>query len=212
MTMRPIGTALPLGYFAFALGMMMLAGDVIGWFDGEEKLVGIVIAAYVFPLQLVATVMAYLGRDTVSGTTLGLFSTSWLAFGLLDVFRSPGPEPTVLGVFSLAFGVVILGLAVVASRNKPLFAAVLILCTARAVLDAIYVFTDVSALAFATGCIALAASVAAGYLGLSLLFENAWPGAVLPVFRRGPAAAALEGEITTSRAGIRAEPGVRDQL
>ncbi|MFD4787395.1 hypothetical protein ACFWN1_10095 [Streptomyces sp. NPDC058459] len=54
VTLRPIGASLPLGYFAFALGTMMLAGDAVGWFGGEEKLVGSVIAAHVFPLQRVA--------------------------------------------------------------------------------------------------------------------------------------------------------------
>ncbi|MEU6404276.1 hypothetical protein [Streptomyces sp. NPDC046985] len=212
VTMRPIGTALPLGYLAFALGMIMLSGDALGWFKGEEILLGLVLAAYVFPLQLVATVMVFLGRDSASATILGLFTTSWLALGLLDVFKQPGSLPTVQGVFSLAFGVAVLGLAVVASLAKPLFAVVLVLCSARAVVDGVFILTDVPAVAFATGCIALATTAGAAYLGFSLLIENAWPRAVLPTFRRKAAAGALEGDITAARAGILAEPGVRDQL
>jgi uncharacterized protein len=210
--LRPIGSGLPLGYLAFALGMIVLAGVGLGWIKNEQVLVGILLASYVVPLQLIATVMAYLGRDTFGATTLGLFTTSWLAFGLLDIVSQPGSTPRVLGVFSIAFGVVISGMAVVASRAKPLFAAVLTLCSARAIVDGLHVLANSPDLKFAAGCIALAASIAAAYLGFALLIEAAWPRAVLPVARRGEAVLALQGKLSASRAGLSGEPGVRDQL
>jgi uncharacterized protein len=45
--------------------------------------VGIVLMAFVFPLGFVATVSAFLARDSLGGTTLGLFTTSWLTLGWL---------------------------------------------------------------------------------------------------------------------------------
>lgn len=125
VALRPIGTSLPLGYLAFALGMIVLVADSLGWIKNEQLLVGVLLASYVFPLQLIATIMAFLGRDTVGATILGLFTTSWLAFGLLDIVNRPGSTPTVLGLFSISFGVVVAGLAVVASHPRLLFAAVL---------------------------------------------------------------------------------------
>lgn len=212
VTLRPIGTSLPLGYLAFALGMIVLAADSLGWVKNEQLLVGVLLASYVFPLQLIATIMAFLGRDTVGATILGLFTTSWLAFGLLDIVSRPGSTPTVLGLFSISFGVVVAGLAVVASHAKPLFAAVLTLCSARAVLDGLHNLTGSSALQLAAGCVALAATLAAAYLGFALLLENAWPHAVLPLLRRGEAASAMNGKLSATRPGLTGEPGVREQL
>ncbi|MFJ8007333.1 acetate uptake transporter family protein [Streptomyces fagopyri] len=212
LMLRPIGTALPLGYLAFALGMIVLGGDSLGWFASEQVLVGVVLASYVFPLQLVATVMAFLGRDSVGAATLGLFTTSWLAFGLVDIISEPGSRPTVLGVFSIAFGVIVLGLAGTACRAKPLFAAVLVLCSARAVFDGLSVLTGSPSLSFVTGVVALVTTVAAAYLGFALLIEDAWPRPALPVLRRAAAASAMDGELTAARGGILASPGVRDQL
>ena len=212
VVLRPIGSGLPLGFLAFSLGMIVLAGVGLGWVKNEQVLVGVLLASYVVPLQLLATVMAYLGRDTVGATTLGLFTTSWLAFGLLDIVSRPGSTPKVLGLFSISFGVVVAGMAVVAFRAKPLFGVVLTLSSARAIVDGLHVLTNSSDLKVAAGCIALAASAGAAYTGFALLIEGAWPAALLPVGRRGEAALALQGKLTASRSGIGAEPGVRDQL
>ncbi len=40
-----------------------------------------ILIAFVFPLELLATVFAFLARDTLGATTLGLFTTSWLTVG-----------------------------------------------------------------------------------------------------------------------------------
>ncbi|WP_332880992.1 GPR1/FUN34/YaaH family transporter [Streptomyces sp. NBC_00564] len=210
--LRPIATSLPLGYLAFALGMIIMAADSLGWVDDEQVLVGVLLASYVFPLQLVATVMAFLGRDTVGATTLGLFTTSWLAFGLLDIVSRPGSTPTVLGLFSISFGVVVAGLAVAASRAKPLFTVVLAICSLRAVLAGLHVLTGSSGLQRAAGYVALVATAAAAYLGFALLIESAWPRAVLPLLRRGEAVSAMNGKLSAVRPGLPGEPGVREQL
>ncbi|MFJ5274657.1 GPR1/FUN34/YaaH family transporter [Streptomyces sp. NPDC088358] len=210
--LRPIATSLPLGYLAFALGMIVLAADSLGWVEDEQLLVGVLLASYAFPLQLIATVMAFLGRDTVGATTLGLFTTSWLAFGLLDIVSRPGSTPTVLGLFSLSFGVVVAGVAVVSSRAKPLIAAVLVLCSVRAVLDGLYDLTGSSGLQRAAGCVACAAALAAAYLGFALLIENAWPRPLLPLLRRGEAVGAMNGKLSAAPPGLLGEPGVREQL
>jgi succinate-acetate transporter protein len=212
VVLRPIGSGLPLGFLAFALGMIVLASSSLGWVNHEQSLVGLLLATYVFPLQFLATTMVFLGRDTVGATTLGLFTTSWLAFGTIDVVSSSPTPPHVLGIFSIAFGVVVAGMSVVAFRAKPLFGATLCLCSARAILDGAHVLADSSGLKMAAGYVALAATAAAAYTGFALLIEGAWPRPVLPVFRRGEAALALTGKLSAARSGIGAEPGVRDQL
>ena len=122
--LRPIGNGLPLGYPAFALGTVLLAGLAPGWVaQSQTREHGVLLAAYVVPLELVATVVAFLARDTVGAATLGVFTTSWLG-----------------------------------------------------------------------------------------LVEAAWRRPLLPTLRRGAAAGSLHGVIATTDAGLRSEPGVRQQL
>src|SRR5436190_658588 len=92
--LRPIGSGLPLGFFSFGIGMLLLGCQAIGWIPvDEQKDVGMLLISFVFPLELVATIFAFLARDTLGATTLGLFTTSWLALGdahqrqLLPLFR-----------------------------------------------------------------------------------------------------------------------------
>src|SRR3954467_14849267 len=80
--LRPIGSGLPLGFFSFGIGMLLLGCFAIGWIPvDEQKQVGMLLMSFVFPLELIATVKAFLARDTLGATTLGLFTTSWLAIG-----------------------------------------------------------------------------------------------------------------------------------
>src|SRR3954454_2668158 len=86
IVLRPIGSGLPLGFFSFGIGMLLLASSGIGWIPvDEQKDVGMLLMAFVFPLELLATIMAFLARDTLGATTLGLFTTSWLALGWLSI-------------------------------------------------------------------------------------------------------------------------------
>src|SRR5436305_15203185 len=89
--LRPIGSGLPLGFYSFGIGMLLLGCSALGWIPvSEQKDVGMMLMSFVFPLELVATVFAFLARDTLGATTLGLFTTSWLALGWADVSSPPG--------------------------------------------------------------------------------------------------------------------------
>lgn len=48
-----------------------------------------VLAAFVFPLDAVAALMAFWARDTLAATVLGLFSTSWLTIGVSLITGAP---------------------------------------------------------------------------------------------------------------------------
>src|SRR4051794_23867723 len=87
IVVRPYGTSLALGFFAFGIGMLLLGGVSNGWLHPSDRhTVGLLLAAFVFPLELVATIFAFLARDSFGATGLGLFATSWLALG-------PPPPP-----------------------------------------------------------------------------------------------------------------------
>ena len=91
VVVRPYGSPIPLGFFAFGIGMFLYAALGAGWVKpSDQHTVGMLLALFVFPLQIVATIFAFLARDGAAGTALGLFSTSWLAGGVLLATGTPG--------------------------------------------------------------------------------------------------------------------------
>jgi succinate-acetate transporter protein len=92
IVLRPFGSPLPLGLFSFGVGMLLLAAETAGWVPrGQTMQVGILIASFVFPLEGAAAIIAFLARDTLAATVLGLFATSWLCSGLILISRRPAP-------------------------------------------------------------------------------------------------------------------------
>jgi succinate-acetate transporter protein len=124
--LRPIGSSLPLGFFSFGIGMLVLGCQAIGWIPvAEQKPGGVMLIAFVFPLELVATVFAFLARDTLGATTLGLFTTSWLAVGLLEQTSPPGSTSVTTGIYLFGFAAAVLLLSSLSTLGKrevlPLF-------------------------------------------------------------------------------------------
>ncbi len=213
IVLRPIGTALPLGFFSLSLGMVLLGAQGVGWIPpSEQQTLGVLIAAYVFPLGLVASVLAFVARDGLGGATLGLLATSWLAIGLVSITTAPGSTSNASGLFQVAFGGVLLVVAAVSVRGKPLIAAVLVLAAARAALEGLYQLTDAASLTTAGGVVAFVLSAVAVYTGAALLIEHMWPKAVLPIFRRGQSAAAASGQVIPPSSSMSDQPGVRGEL
>src|SRR5436190_12098230 len=111
IVLRPIGSGLPLGFFSFGIGMLILGCQSTGWIPASEQHEGgMLLMAFVFPLELVATIFAFLARDTLGATTLGLFTTSWLALGWTQLASPAGKTSVTVGVylFGLAFAVLLL--------------------------------------------------------------------------------------------------------
>src|SRR5207253_4544363 len=124
--LRPVGSGLQLGFYSFGIGMLLLGCSAIGWIPvSEQKDVGMLLMSFVFPLELVATVFAFLARDTLGATTLGLFTTSWLALGWTDLSAPPGSTSVSLGVYLFGFALVVLLLATLSTLGKPYFAVLL---------------------------------------------------------------------------------------
>lgn len=88
VTLRPIGSPLPLGAFALVPAGLLVAGLQLHWFAvADAKTVGYLLLGFAVPVQLVATVFAFLGRDSLVGTGFGLFTGTWLAFALTQLTR-----------------------------------------------------------------------------------------------------------------------------
>ncbi|HEU5362641.1 MAG TPA: GPR1/FUN34/YaaH family transporter [Gaiellaceae bacterium] len=210
--LRPVGSGLPLGFFSFGVGMLLLGCQALAFIPVEEQRTGgMILMAFVFPLELVATVFAFLARDTLGATTLGLFSTSWLAYGWIQLASPPGEKSVTVGIYLFGFSVAVSLLAALALLGKPFFAALLTLSVARQILDGVYQVGGGTTLLRASGGCALALAAVAMYGGVALGLEDARHRELLPLFRRGGADEAFQG-YNAQLARLESEPGVRQQL
>ncbi len=213
IVVRPYATALPLGFFSFGVGMLVLAGLGNGWLPASEQhTAGLLLASFVFPLETIATVFAFLARDTFGAAGLGMFSSSWLTLGLADLTGTPGAPSRAVGLYLLGFSFMIGGLAVAAFLGKPLVGTLLLLATVRGALSGAYEFGASKTLYESESWISVALFAAGAYGGLAFLLEDLRKEAVLPVFRRGSSRGALEGGLVEQLERIADEAGVRQAL
>lgn len=100
VALRSYASPLPLGFFSLAVGMALLAALGLGWLSTPEdvRTSGLVVAAFVVPLELVAAIVAMLARDTAVATAQGLFTTSWLALGLAGLLDPTARPSRTIGV------------------------------------------------------------------------------------------------------------------
>jgi len=210
--LRPIGSGLPLGFFSFAIGMLLLATQALGWIPvGEQKDVGMTLIAFVFPLELVATIVAFLARDTLGATTLGLFTTSWLTLGWLYLASPAGSTSITVGIYLFGFATAVVLLALISTLGKPFFSVLLLLSAARMVLSGYYEVGGAQSWERISGGVGIALCAVAMYGGVALALEDARHRQLLPLFRRGGADQAFQGyEAQLER--LESEPGVRQQL
>ena len=210
---RPYATSLALGFFSFGIGMLLLAGLGNGWLQpGDQHAVGFILASFVFPLELIAAVIAFLARDSFGATGLGLFTTSWLALGILDVESSPGALSRAVGLYELGFSFAITLLAVAAFGGKPLIGVILLASAVRGALAGIHEWHGPAWAWTAAGWLAVAIFAAAMYGGLAFLLEDVHKQQVLPVFRRGTSRESLEGDLHAQLRALGDEAGVRKTL
>ncbi|MEU6476453.1 GPR1/FUN34/YaaH family transporter [Streptomyces sp. NPDC047017] len=213
VTVRPYGNPLPLGFFCFGIGMALLAGTGLGLISGDQvRPAGVLLAVFVFPLQFLAAVMAFLARDTGAATALGLFASSWAALGTLHIVAPAQQTSVALGMYLSAFALMLVPLAVTAFSGKVLLGAVLSVSVVRAALAAAYQLGAPRAVERADGATALLLVVLALYAGTAFLLEDLRQRTVLPIWRRGDARRALEEDLDGQHSRLPQEPGVRKQL
>lgn len=213
INLRPLANPLPLGLYSFGIGMLLLGAQSIGWIPVKEEVqVGVVLATFVFPLEGVAAIFAFLARDTLAATVLGLFTTSWLTIGLALIIGPPGESSLALGFYLFAFAAVVIALAAIALGGKPLIALTLALSAARAIIDGLYEVSRSIGFEQASGYVALAIAATAWYAGTAFLLEDLRQHWLLPVFRRGAGKTAMDGDLEDQLVRATGEAGIRQQL
>lgn len=213
VVVRPYGSSIPLGFFAFGIGMFLYAALDAPWVKhADAHSVGLVLAAFVAPLELVATIFAFLARDTVAAATLGLFAGSWFVGGLTTMQSKPGVLDAGVGYFLIAFTIVVLLLGAVAVLGKPFIAVLLLVSALRAALSAAHQLGAGSGWQHAAGWLALVIFAVAMYGGIAFLIEDALGRTVLPLGRRGGSREAIEGSLGDQLRSLADEAGVRHTL
>jgi succinate-acetate transporter protein len=203
--LRPLGSPLPLGFLALAVGTFVLAGLQLDWIsESQGHNVGLCLIAFVVPLQLISSILGFQARDVAAGTGMGLLTGAWLSIGLTMVGSPPGSISGALGLLLIAAAATLVVPAAAAMLRKPLGGAVIAVTVLRFASAGVYQLDGGDGWKSTTAVIGLVLAVLAWYAGCALALEDAAKRPVLPTLRTGRPDSGL-GELEN-------EPGVRAQL
>ena len=213
IVLRPIGNPLPLGFLALAGGTLLVSGLQLGWLQQEEgQQVALILLAFVFPLQLVASIFGFLARDVVAGTGMGVLAGTWLSIGLIQLTSPPGSTSDPLGMFLLLAAVAMLVPAAASATGKLVPALVLVTTAARFATTGLYEITASATWQDVAGIVGLVLCAFAVYAALAMALEDAKRKTVLPLGRRSFGAESVGGNLHEQLERIEREAGVREQL
>lgn len=214
IVLRPLASSLPVGFFAFAMGTILLTAVELHWAPpAQTRLLMIMVLAFVAPLELLSGLFAFPARDVGAATGLCLLGAAWATTALTILGGPPNARTAALAVFMLMMAATMLMLSAASLRAKPALGVLLLLGACRFALTGIYQASlggpVIDAVA---GWIGLPLAVFALYGGLALMLEDSAQHTVLPVGRRGRARSSLEGTIAAQIEAAEREAGVRRQL
>lgn len=209
--LRPLGSAMPLGFFAFGTGALMTAILDLQWVaKAEYKHAAIALLTFVAPLELLSCIFSFLSPDAAGATSMGIFAASWGVFATFWLTTGPEQSP-ILGVFTVMITGAILCMGGAALRSKPLLGFLLLLAALRDGFLAAFHLGDKPALKVVGWC-GLVLAAFAVYCGLAFLVEDVNQRTLLPLGRREKARQSLEGSLADQLERIEQEAGIRNQL
>lgn len=211
--LRPIASSLPLGFFAFTVGTVLLTTLELQWAPvTDTKQLMILVLAFVVPMEAISGLFAFLARDSGAATGLTTLAAAWTATAITVAGGKPGTLSLPLAVFLLTLTALMLVMAVASLTGKPLFGLLLAIGACRFALTGVYEVTGTTAVEHAAGWLGLPLAAFALYGGLALLLEEGAQRMVLPIGRRGRARTSLEGSFAHQIRQAEQEAGVRRQL
>jgi succinate-acetate transporter protein len=210
ITLRPMASPLPLGFYTIAIATIMVSSLQLGIIDpGERRNVALIILP-AFVLQLIVGIACIAARDTIATTLMTSVAGSWLADALTYLFGTPG-KALASAVFFFALAGFVAMMATAARPKAALF-AVLVVAAPRFFFSGLAVATGNEALARTAGVCGYALAAVAIYTAWALLLEDVRGHTVLPVGRTGPAREAIEGSLAAQVAGYEHLAGIRRTL
>jgi uncharacterized protein len=213
IVLRPMASSLPLGFFAFAVGTVLLTALELSWVPvSATAQIAILVLAFVVPVEAVSGLFAFLARDSGAATGLTTLSAGWVATAVSLRLGPPGALSLPLAIFLLTLALVMLTMAAPSMTGKPLFGVLLVIGASRFALTGVYQAYGYAGVERAAGWVGVPLAVFALYGGLALLLEESYQRMVLPLGRRGRARSSLEGGFGHQVQRAELEPGVRRQL
>jgi succinate-acetate transporter protein len=213
IVLRPIGNPLPLGFLALAAGTLLVSALQLGWLETSDgRDVALILLAFVFPLQLLVSILGFLARDVVAGTAMGVLAGTWLSIGLVQLTSPPGSTSDALGLFLLLAGVAMLIPAAAAAGGKLVPLAVVATAGLRFTLTGLNQLTQSGTWEDIAGVAGLLLCALGLYAALAMALEDAKRNTMLPMLRVRSGREALEGDFREQLVSIEHEAGVREQL
>ncbi|MEU2711358.1 GPR1/FUN34/YaaH family transporter [Streptomyces sp. NPDC007205] len=211
--LRPLASSLPLGFFAFGTGSVLLTAVQLSWVPlAQSRPLMLLILVFVVPLELLSGIFAFLARDSGAACGLSVLGCAWAGSALVTLSGPPGQPSPGLAVFLLSIAPLMLLLGAAAIPGKPLFSALLLIGACRFVLTGIHEAGGAAVLRTAAGWTGVALAAFALYGGFALLLEDTAQRTILPLGRRGRARTSLQGDLGHQLEQTEREAGVRRQL
>ncbi len=213
IVLRPYASSIPLASFAFGVGNVLYSAFLLHWIPAmEAREVAYMLLAFVAPLELGPSLLAFLARDAGGATAFAIFGAAWVVQGLSLLGGPPSPTSPATGIFLLCLTLCLVMLAIVTFKGKPLLGVVLVVAIVRTSGAAAFALKGVQWVATSTAWCGLVLSLLAFYSGLAFLEEDVTQRLSSLTFRIGEARAAMEGDIADQVSTLEREAGVRKQL
>jgi uncharacterized protein len=210
IVLRPIGSPLPLGFFTVAIDNVVVSALQWGLLPAADRRAVALVVLPAFVVQAIVGVFAIGARDSIAGTLMLGFATTWLV-DFLILYVSPPGAAAALGIFYVVFAVFV-ALMLASALLKRALAAVLLVAAPRFLVAGVAELTGNRATAHAGAVLGFLLAAVAMYTAFALLLEDARGHEVLPIGREGAARAATHGTLADELRDIERQPGVRRTL
>jgi uncharacterized protein len=210
IVLRPIGSPLPLGYFTVAIDNVVTSTLEWGLVPAADRRAVALIVFPAFIVQAIVGLFAFGARDSIAGTMMLSFATTWLVDTLILYLDPPGAAAA-LGIFYVVFAVFIL-LMLTSALSKRALAAVLVVAAPRFLIAGLAEITGSHGLSKTAAVLGFLLAAVSLYTAFALLLEDTRGREVLPIGREGAARAAIHGTLSTELRDIERQPGVRRTL
>ena len=208
--LRPIGSPLPLGFFTVAIDNVLVSALQWGILPAADQRAVALIVFPAFIVQAIAGLFALGARDSIAGTLMLSFATTWLIDSLIFFVNPPGAAAA-LGMFYVVFAVFV-SFMLASALIKRALAAVLAAAAPRFLIAGIADLTGSQVLAQAAAVLGFLLAAVALYTAFALLMEDSRGREVLPIGRLGAARQATHGTLADELRDIERQPGVRRTL
>jgi succinate-acetate transporter protein len=210
IVLRPIGSPLPLGFFTVAIDNVLVSTLQWGLVPAIDRRAVALIVFPAFIVQAIAGLFALGARDSIAGTLMLSFATTWLIDALVFYVYPPGAAAA-LGVFYVVFAVFI-SFMLASALLKRAIVAVLAVAAPRFLISGVADISGNQPLAKAGAVLGFLLAAVALYTAFALLLEDSRGREVLPIGRFGAARQATHGTLADELRGIERQPGVRRTL